>query len=245
MALFDENPGHFDMTASTTGLLDLITTIKTQIVQLAGEATLRKLDKQMKESFVNCFPSNIPHVMDLPRDIYHHIKLLPGTPVSVSHAYGCPRKYHAGWKMLINQHVAAGWIWPSSSPYTSLSFIIPKADPTVLPQWVNDYQHLNWLTIPDNYPLPRIDDILADCAKGKIWGKIDMMNSFFQTLIHPDNIKYTTMLTLFGLWEWVIMPMGMQNSPATHQWRITLTLKDLIGKYVTFTSTTLLFGLTC
>jgi len=110
MALFDENPGHFDMTASTTGLLDLITTIKTQIVQLAGEATLRKLDKQMKESFVNCFPSNIPHVMDLPRDIYHHIKLLPGTPVSVSHAYGCPRKYHAGWKMLINQHVAAGWI---------------------------------------------------------------------------------------------------------------------------------------
>jgi hypothetical protein len=71
---------------------------------------------------------------------------------------------------------------------------------------------------------------LADCAKGKIWGKIDMMNSFFQTLVHPDHIKYTTTLTPFSLWEWVVMPMGMRNSPATHQRCVTLALKDYIGK---------------
>jgi hypothetical protein len=121
-------------------------------------------------------------------------------------------------------------IRPSSSQYTSPSFIIPKADTTVLPCWVNDYRNLNHATVPDNYPLPRIDDILADCAKGKVWGKIDMMNSFFQTLVHPDHIKYMATLTLFGLWEWVVMPMGLQNSPATHQWRVTLALKDLIGR---------------
>jgi len=57
-----------------------------------------------------------------------------------------------------------------------------------------------------------------------------MMNSFFQTLVHPDHIKYTTTLTPFGLWEWVIMPMGMQNLPATHQRCITVALKDYIGK---------------
>lgn len=131
---------------------------------------------------------------------------------------------------MIDQHVVAGRIWPSSSPYASPSFIILKSDPTVLPQWVNDYRHLNRLMVPDNYPLPWIDDILADCAKGKIWGKIDMMNSFFQTLVHPDDIKYTVTLTPFGLWEWVVMPMGMRNSPATHQRCVTLALKDLIGK---------------
>jgi len=230
MALFDENPNRFDMTAFTTSLPDIIATIRTQISQLAGEATLWKLDTQMKDSFADHFPLDILHVTDLPCDVYHHIKLLPGAPISVSCTYGCPRKYWSGWKTLIDQHVAADQIQPSSSPYASLSFIIPKADPTVLPQWVNNHWHLNRLTVPNNYPLPRINDILADCVKGKIWGKIDMMNSFFQTLVHPDDIKYTATLTPFGLWEWVVMPMGMWNSLATHQRRITLMLKDLIGK---------------
>ena len=63
-----------------------------------------------------------------------------------------------------------------------------------------------------------------------MWGKIDMMNSFFQILIHLDHIKYTATLTPFHLWEWVVMPMGMRNSPATHQRCITLALKDYIGK---------------
>ncbi|RDB24688.1 Retrovirus-related Pol polyprotein from transposon gypsy [Hypsizygus marmoreus] len=72
----------------------------------------------------------------------------------------------------------------------------------VLPCWVNDYRILNKVTVPDNYPLPRVHDILADCAKGVIWGKIDMTNSFFQMLVHPDHIKYTAILTPFGLWEW-------------------------------------------
>jgi hypothetical protein len=170
MALFDENEQQFDMSPFTTGPLDIMATIKTRIAQLAGEATLRKLDTQMKESFVDHFPSDIPHVKDLPRNVYHHIQLLPGAPVSVSRAYGCPHKYRTGWKTLIDQHVAAGRIRPSLSPYASPSFIIPKADPTVLPRWVNDYRHLNRLTVPDNYPLPRIDDILADCAKGKNLG---------------------------------------------------------------------------
>jgi hypothetical protein len=74
---------------------------------------------------------------------------------------------------------------------------------------VNDYRKLNNVTIPNNYPLPCIDNILADCSQGKIWGKIDMTNSFFQTLVHPDHVKYTATLTPFGLWEWVVMPMGL------------------------------------
>jgi hypothetical protein len=62
-----------------------------------------------------------------------------------------------------------------------------------------------------------------------IWEKIDIMNSFFQMLVHPDHIKYMVTLTPFGLWKWVMMPMGLQNFPATHQCYITLALRDLIG----------------
>ena len=84
--------------------------------------------------------------------------------------------------------------------------------------------------VPDNYPLPHIDDILTDCSWRKIWGKINMTNSFFQTLVHPDHVKYMATLTPFGLWEWVVMLMGLRNSPATHQCHVTLVLSYLISK---------------
>ena len=61
-----------------------------------------------------------------------------------------------------------------------------------------------------------------------MWGKIDMTNSFFQTIVHSNHVKYMATLTLFGLWEWVVMPMGLCNSPATHQHHVTMALKDLI-----------------
>jgi hypothetical protein len=48
--------------------------------------------------------------------------------------------------------------------------------------------------------------------------------------MHPDHIKYTATLIPFGLWEWVVMPMGLRSSPVTHQRRMTLALKDLIGR---------------
>ena len=130
----------------------------------------------------------------------------------------------------MDQHLAAGRIRESSSEFCSPSFLIPKADPTVLPRWVNDYRMLNDNTVPDHYPLPRIKTILSDCAKGSVWAKIDMTNSFFQTRVHPDDVKFTAVMTPFGLYEWVVMPMGCRNAPATHQRRMNQALRKYIGK---------------
>lgn len=142
------------MDVCSTSLPDLITAIKVRIKQLAGLATLQKLNIKMKTKFLDHFPSDIPYITELLWEVYYHIELLPSAPVLVAWAYGCPWKYQARWKTLMDQHVAAGHIRPSSSPSSSPSFISPKADLTVLPWWVNDYHHLNRLTIPDNYPLP-------------------------------------------------------------------------------------------
>ena len=130
---------------------------------------------------------------------------------------------------VLDQHLAAGRIRESSSEYCSPSFLIPKADPTVLPRWVNDFRALNENTIPDHYPLPRIETILSDCAKGMVWAKIDMTNSFFQTRVHPYDIRLTAVMTPFGLYEWVVMPMGCKNAPATHQRRMNQALRKHIG----------------
>ena len=155
--------------------------VRTRIEALATHKCLGELHDQLRDEFADRFPEDILHTDDLPTDVYHCSKLKDASLRIQQRQYSNPCKYHEAWRTLLQQHLDASRIRPSSSPYASPAFIIPKANPTYLPWWVNDYRQLNSNTIPDSHPLPRIDDILADCAKGKIWGKIDMTNSFFQT----------------------------------------------------------------
>src|SRR5882762_98438 len=132
--------------------------------------------------------------------------------------------------MLIQQHLAVGRICRSTSKYVSPAFIVPKHDLLVLPHWVNDYRKLNLNTIADNHPLPLVMDILKDCAGHHFYSKIDMMNSFFQMWMDPESVKYTTVNTPFRLYKWLVMPMGLHNSPAVHQRRVFSALRKHIGK---------------
>ena len=192
-------------------------TLSNRLAILAVWDDLSKHDTELRREFLDCFPSDIPHTNRLPTDVYHRFRLKDPEKLVRCRSYSCPKKYKDAWRQLLEQHVQAGRIRESSSEYCSPAFLIPKADTSALPRWVNDYRQLNNNTVPNHYPLPRVQDILADCAKGSIWAKIDMTNAFFQTRIHPDDVKYTAVMTPLGLYEWLVMPMGCRNAPATHQ----------------------------
>ncbi len=59
---------------------------------------------------------------------------------------------------------------------------------------------------------------------------MDMTNSFFQTRMHMDNIPLTAVNTPWGLYKWVVMPMGIKNMPAIHQHQVTNALQPWIGQ---------------
>src|SRR5271154_3309524 len=90
---------------------------------------------------------------------------------------------------------------PSSSAHACPAFIVPKSYPNAFPCWVNDYRQLNANTIVDSHPLPRVDDILNDCAKGRFFGTMDMTNSYFQTRVYPDSVHLMAVSTHFWLYE--------------------------------------------
>jgi hypothetical protein len=131
-----------------------------------AQAQLNSLTNDVRTEFKDVFKP-LPHVDRLSPDILCKIKLKNANSKIASYSYSCPCEYRDAWKMLIQQHLDAGHIRLLSSPFASPTFIIPKTDPTVLLHWVNDYRQLNANMVTDLYPLPHIDNILADAGKGK------------------------------------------------------------------------------
>ena len=214
----------------------IMAAVRERIEAISFQKRLAKKEAEMREKYRDRFPLRLPDTtFEVPNHIYHRIRLKDPNKTTKGRGYSAPKKYHDSWKNLLEEHLHAGRIRPSSSEHASPAFCVPKyrdgaPDLTVPPCWVNDYRELNANTVRDSFSLPRVDDILADCAKGKIFGKIDMTNSFFQTRIHPDDIHLTAVRTPWGLYEWTVMPMGGCNGPSTHQCRMTDALRELIGK---------------
>ena len=216
-------------TRSVTANPDILAAIHERARLPAPDHVLLEHEETLRELFKTVFEP-LPHADELPKQPVARIKLKDPDSSIKTRNYPCPRKWKEAWHTLLQQHLDAGRIRPSDAPAGSGAFIIPKADPTVLPRWVNDYRQLNTNTVTDSFPLPRISEILSDCGSGKFFASIDMTNSFFQTRMHPDDVKLTAVNTPWGLYEWVVMPMGIKNAPAIHQRRVTAALRPFIGR---------------
>ncbi|THG93544.1 hypothetical protein EW026_g7718 [Hermanssonia centrifuga] len=105
---------------------DIVASIQQRIEELALLDVLVKENEQMRLKFADCFPADIPHLNELPTDVYHHFRLKDPNAIIARRQYECPKKYREAWKTLLQQHLHAGRICPSSSPYASPAFLIPK-----------------------------------------------------------------------------------------------------------------------
>jgi hypothetical protein len=208
---------------------DIIAAITNRIHTLSMDDEMAARETDLRTKFVQVFEPP-PHADELPKEPLAHITLKDANKMIATQNYPCPRKWKDAWHTLLQQHLDAGRICISSAPAGSAAFIVPKADPTVLPRWVNDYHQLNSNTVTDSFPIPLIKDILTDIATGKVFATIDMTNSFFQTRMHPDDVGLTVVNTPWGLYEWVVMPMGIKNAPAIQQCRVTAVLQPWIGR---------------
>ena len=86
-----------------------IAAIRCRIEILGAQEELQKLGVAIKIEFKDVF-SEIPHIDDLPSDVYCRIKLKDASRSIHTRTYSTPRKYHEAWAILIKQHLDAGRI---------------------------------------------------------------------------------------------------------------------------------------
>jgi hypothetical protein len=80
-----------------------------------------------------------------------------------------------------------------------------------------DYRALNKVTVKNGWPLPRIDDLLDKLVKAQVFTTLDLAQgcSLHQFAVDPSDVPKTAFKTLFGLFEYTVLPFGLTNAPAT------------------------------
>ena len=118
-----------------------------------------------------------------------------------------------------------GIIQPSSSPYASPCILVPKPDGSH--RLVVDYRKINEITVPDAYPMPRIDELLDSVSSSAYVTKIDLLKGFYAVPLTPRAQQISAFVTPEGLYEFLVMPFGMKNAPATFNRLVSKTLSHL------------------
>jgi len=118
-----------------------------------------------------------------------------------------------------------GIIKHSDSPWASPIVMVPKADGSL--RLCTDYRKVNKLTLPDPFPLPRVEDLVDRVGRAKYLTKIDMTRGYWQVPLDEYSGPISAFVTPTGHFEWKYMPFGLRNSPATFSRLVDKLLKGL------------------
>lgn len=123
-----------------------------------------------------------------------------------------------------------GWIRPSCSPYASPVLFVRKHDGSL--RLCCDFRALNSHTVKSRYPLPLIDQLYDQLRDASWYTKLDLFSAYHQCPMDTSSIPYTSVVTRYGQFEWLVMPFGLCNAPSTFTRLMNTVFSDYLDDFL-------------
>ena len=93
-------------------------------------------------------------------------------------------------------------------------------------------QTVNRAAKVDAYPIPKIEDLFAKLAGGKLFSKLDLSQAYQQIELEEESKAYVVINTQRGLFQYQRLPYGIASAPGIFQRIMEGLLRDVPGVVV-------------
>jgi hypothetical protein len=134
-------------------------------------------------------------------------------------------------RLEVNKLLEAGFIRPVDYPiWLANPVLVEKPDGSW--RMCIDYTSLNKACPKDEYPLPRICQIVDSTASCELLSFLDAYSGYHQISLAVDDKEKTAFITPFGIFCYTKMTFGLKNGGATYQKCVHTVLESQIGRNV-------------
>lgn len=181
---------------------------------MSKEKILEKLPSE-HHGFVEVFLPKEADELPPHRPFDHMIELKPGEMPPYYKNRPLSARVLEVVKKYLDDHLQKRFIRPSTSS-AAAPILLAKKPGGGIRVCVN-YRGLNALTAKNRYPIPLIRETLDALCHAKYYTKLDVIAAFNRLRMAEGEERKTAFLTRYGLFEYLVMPFGLQTAPATFQ----------------------------
>lgn len=138
-----------------------------------------------------------------------------------------PRQQPLAWekeiKAQLNDYVQQGIIEPCSSTFWSQILMVKKGDGKL--RLCVDYRYLNKILKHEDWPLPKIQELLRKLTGNTYFGKVDMTQGYHQMAL-GEGAELTAFRVNGGIYRFKKVPFGLQSAPPYFQMAMQTKILD-------------------